>query len=141
MRTRCRNESHAIWSPLSGRFQTVEEFTPWKKIPKRSVPVGVWEGWIGCAVVDGEFVADVLVADGAVVVHARATGVTPETVPALEADLRAAAARHGARLEVTPGGAADLETVLLDLMDSDHPAATAGAHPDPTTAPTTEDPR
>ncbi len=58
-------------------------------------------------------------ADGAVVVQATAAGVDPETVPALEADLRATAARHGARLEVTSGGAADLETVLLDLMDAD----------------------
>ena len=58
-------------------------------------------------------------ADGAVVVQARAAGVDPATVPALEADLRAAAARHGAHLEVTSGGAADLETVLLDLMDQD----------------------
>ncbi|AXK44992.1 ABC transporter ATP-binding protein [Brachybacterium saurashtrense] len=58
-------------------------------------------------------------ADGAVVVQATATGVDPESVPALEADLRSTAARHGARLEVTSGGAADLESVLLDLMDED----------------------
>ncbi|WP_245822730.1 ABC transporter ATP-binding protein [Brachybacterium avium] len=65
-------------------------------------------------------------ADGAVVVQATATGIDPETVPALEADLRAAAARHGARLEITSGGAADLESVLLDLMDADRPAPVPG---------------
>src|SRR5699024_11148751 len=63
-------------------------------------------------------------------------GVAPETVPALEADLRAAAARHGAHLEVTSGGAADLETVLLDLMDADHPAAAADGSAGPTSATT-----
>lgn len=65
-------------------------------------------------------------ATGAVVVRATATGVDPGTAPALEADLRATAARHGAQLEITSGGAADLENVLLDLMDEDRrdPAAT-----------------
>lgn len=58
-------------------------------------------------------------ADGGLVVQATATGVDPRVVPALEADLRAAAARHGAQLEITSGGAADLETVLLDLMDEE----------------------
>ena len=75
-------------------------------------------------------------ADGAAVVQATATGVDPEKVPALEADLRAAAARHGAHLEVTSGGAADLETVLLDLMDADHPAAAADGSAGPTSATT-----
>src|SRR5699024_1965072 len=55
-----------------------------------------------------------------------ASGSDPGVVPALEADLRAAAARHGAQLEITSGGAADLETVLLDLMDEDRGEATAG---------------
>ena len=71
-------------------------------------------------------------ADGAVVMQATASGVDPAVVPALEADLRSAAARHGAQLEVTTGGAADLETVLLDLMDEDLAADSAG----PTAAPT-----
>lgn len=61
--------------------------------------------------------------DGALVVKATASGVDPQVAPALEADLRAAAARHGAQLEVTSGGAADLESVLLDLMDAEHDAA------------------
>ena len=65
-------------------------------------------------------------ADGALVLQATATGVDPRVAPALEADLRAAAARHGAQLEITSGGAADLESVLLDLMDQEHPSA-----PDP----------
>lgn len=46
----------------------------------------------------------------------RADGVRPEHREALEADLRAAAARHGAELSVAAAGAADLEAVLLDLM-------------------------
>ena len=58
--------------------------------------------------------------DGALVVQATATGVDPRVAPALEADLQAAAARHGAHLEITSGGAADLESVLLDLMDEEH---------------------
>ncbi|MGO1227091.1 ABC transporter ATP-binding protein [Brachybacterium sp. AOP42-C2-15] len=61
-------------------------------------------------------------ADGAMVVQATASGVDPQVAPALEADLRTAAARHGVRLEVTSGGAADLESVLLDLMDEEHAA-------------------
>src|SRR5690606_9772996 len=65
-------------------------------------------------------------ADGALVLQATATGVDPRVAPALEADLLAAAARHGAQLEITSGGAADLESVLLDLMDQEHPSA-----PDP----------
>lgn len=83
-------------------------------------------------------------ADGAMVVQATATGVDPETAPALEADLRATAARYGARLETTSGGAADLETVLLDLMDADHPSPGQDAPAAPTAAvaaPTEEDPR
>lgn len=83
-------------------------------------------------------------ADGAVVVQATATGVAPETAPALEADLREVAARHGAQLRVTSGGAADLESVLLDLMDADSPAppphATTPAPPSHATT-TGEDPR
>ncbi|MFC7374343.1 ABC transporter ATP-binding protein [Brachybacterium sp. GCM10030267] len=69
---------------------------------------------------------------GAVAVRATAHGVDPASVPALEADLQAAAARHGARLEITGAGAADLEAVLLDLMQQDRadrqePASRAGA--------------
>lgn len=52
--------------------------------------------------------------DGTVHVTARASGLTPEVGAALEADLRAAAARHGVQMSVTTG-AADLESVLLDL--------------------------
>ena len=65
-------------------------------------------------------------ADGGVVVQATATGVDPAAVPALEAELRAAAVRHGAQLEITAGGAADLESVLLDLMDADSATEAAG---------------
>ena len=64
-----------------------------------------------------EVISDHRAPDGAVVVQATATGVAPESVPSLEADLRAAAARHGASMEISTGGAADLESVLLDLMD------------------------
>ena len=49
--------------------------------------------------------------------HAVARGVDPAQVPALREDLRAAAARHGASLEFSGAGAADLEAVLLSLMD------------------------
>lgn len=73
-----------------------------------------------------DVISDHRSADGAVVVQATAAGVDPGVVPALEADLRAAAARHGAQLEVTTGGAADLETVLLDLMDEDRAPAPPG---------------
>ena len=66
-----------------------------------------------------EVISDHRAPDGAVVVQATATGVAPESVPSLEADLRAAAARHGASMEISTGGAADLESVLLDLMDED----------------------
>lgn len=66
-----------------------------------------------------DVISDHRSADGAVVVQATAAGVDPAVVPALQSDLRAAAARHGAQLEITSGGAADLETVLLDLMDDD----------------------
>ncbi len=53
---------------------------------------------------------------------ARLDGITPESRDAVEAELRAVAARHGARLELGGAGAADLESVLLDLMraDEDH---------------------
>lgn len=73
-----------------------------------------------------DVISDHRSADGGVVVQATAAGVDPGVVPALEADLRTAAARHGAQLEITSGGAADLETVLLDLMDEDRAEATAG---------------
>src|SRR5699024_2435099 len=85
--------------------------------------------------------AAVVEAAASAVVQATATGCDLETVPALEADLRAAAARHGVHLEVTSGGAVDLETVLLDLMDADHPAAAPDgpAEPTPQTSPATEE--
>lgn len=55
-------------------------------------------------------------ADGTVHLSASAEGIDPATAPALSADLRAAAARHGVDLQVTTG-AADLESVLLDLTE------------------------
>ncbi|GAA1486112.1 ABC transporter ATP-binding protein [Brachybacterium fresconis] len=64
--------------------------------------------------------------EGEVTVRAVAHGVAREQVDVLEADLHAAAARHGARLEFTGAGAADLEAVLLDLMQPD-PAGQQGA--------------
>ncbi|MGY5764415.1 ABC transporter ATP-binding protein [Brachybacterium sp. DNPG3] len=54
---------------------------------------------------------------GAVPLRATATGFPAAARDALERDLREAAARHGARLQVSAGAAADLEAVLLDLMD------------------------
>ncbi|WP_253705438.1 ABC transporter ATP-binding protein [Brachybacterium sp. P6-10-X1] len=79
--------------------------------------------------------------EGEVTVRAVAHGVAREQVDALEADLRTAAARHGARLEITGAGAADLEDVLLDLMqpapprrqDPTDPAAPSPASPGGTT--------
>jgi ABC-2 type transport system ATP-binding protein len=56
-------------------------------------------------------------AQGTQSVHARFSGIAPGTAEAIEADLRSLAARHGAQLELSAGGAADLENVLLDLMD------------------------
>jgi len=58
---------------------------------------------------------------GGVTLRATASGVAPDAVPALEQALHEAAARHGARLEVSSAAAADLEAVLLDLMDRDAP--------------------
>ncbi|UYG16463.1 ABC transporter ATP-binding protein [Brachybacterium huguangmaarense] len=55
-------------------------------------------------------------ADGTVHLTATASGIAPEKVGALEVDLRRAAARLGVSLDVTTG-AADLETVLLDLTE------------------------
>ncbi|MEE1617581.1 ABC transporter ATP-binding protein [Brachybacterium sp. J153] len=52
-------------------------------------------------------------ADGSVT--ARLSGIAPTARATLEEDLRALAARHGARLEMGAAGAADLEAVLLDL--------------------------
>jgi ABC-2 type transport system ATP-binding protein len=71
-------------------------------------------------------------ADGGVTLRATASGVAPEAVPDLERSLREAAARHGARLEVSSAAAADLEAVLLDLMDRDRhdEATTDGGAPD-----------
>jgi ABC-2 type transport system ATP-binding protein len=55
--------------------------------------------------------------DATLTLSARARGVDPAAADALAEDLRAAAARHGADLEISTGGAADLESVLLDLID------------------------
>lgn len=56
---------------------------------------------------------------------ATATGFAPSARDALERDLREAAARHGAHLELASGVAADLEAVLLDLMDEQASGSTA----------------
>jgi len=58
---------------------------------------------------------------GAQSLSARIDSVDPGRRDALEDDLRAAAERHGARLRITAGGAADLEAVLLDLMAQAEP--------------------
>ncbi len=63
-----------------------------------------------------EVVASHRAADGTVHLTATASGIAPEKVGALEVDLRRAAARLGVSLDVTTG-AADLETVLLDLTE------------------------
>ncbi|MEE1651282.1 ABC transporter ATP-binding protein [Brachybacterium sp. J144] len=55
-------------------------------------------------------------ADGSVT--ARLSGIAPTARATLEEDLRALAARHGARLELGAAGAADLEAVLLDLTSA-----------------------
>lgn len=55
-------------------------------------------------------------ADGTVHVTATAAGLDPALATQLEEDLRAAAARRGVDLQVTTG-AADLESVLLDLTE------------------------
>ena len=56
---------------------------------------------------------------GTASLHATLRDVAPGSLDALSADLRALAARHEARLELGAGGAADLESVLLDLMEED----------------------
>ena len=56
-------------------------------------------------------------AQGSQSVHARLSGIAPGAAEAVEADLRRLAQQHGAQLELSAGGAADLENVLLDLMD------------------------
>lgn len=61
-----------------------------------------------------QIIASHRAADGTVELRARARGLTPPAAEALAGELRAVAARHGAGLEITTG-AADLETVLLDL--------------------------
>lgn len=55
-------------------------------------------------------------ADGSMT--ARLSGIAPTARATLEEDLRALAARHGARLELGAAGAADLEAVLLDLTSA-----------------------
>lgn len=54
---------------------------------------------------------------GTLTVRATAAGVPAAAAPALRADLEAAAARHGVALELSTGDAADLEAVLLDVVD------------------------
>ncbi len=69
-----------------------------------------------------QVVASHRAADGTVHLTATASGIAPEKVGPLEVDLRRAAARLGVSLDVTTG-AADLETVLLDLTEaSDAPS-------------------
>lgn len=55
-------------------------------------------------------------ADGTVVLRAQASGLQPHVAEQLSAELKQMAARHGIDLEVS-SGAADLETVLLDLTE------------------------
>lgn len=55
-------------------------------------------------------------ADGTVVLRAQAAGLQPQVAEQLSAELKQTAARHGIDLEVS-SGAADLETVLLDLTE------------------------
>ncbi|MFC0675217.1 ABC transporter ATP-binding protein [Brachybacterium hainanense] len=59
---------------------------------------------------------------GTLTVRASAQGVPADAADALRADLEAAARRHGVTLELSTGGAADLEAVLLDVMDEPAPA-------------------
>lgn len=54
---------------------------------------------------------------GTVTVQATARGVPAAAAESLRGDLEALAARHGVELELSTGGAADLEAVLLDVMD------------------------
>jgi ABC-2 type transport system ATP-binding protein len=63
--------------------------------------------------------------DATLTLSARARGIPPEGAEALAADLRETAARHSVQLDVTTGGAADLEGVLLDLIDQPLPGTGA----------------
>lgn len=54
---------------------------------------------------------------------ATASGLSAEAARSLEEDVRALGARHRVDLRVSTGGAADLEGVLLDLMDGSRPGA------------------
>lgn len=63
-----------------------------------------------------QVVASHRASDGTVHLTARADALAPEAAAALERDLVATAARHGVGLQVTTG-AADLESVLLDLTE------------------------
>lgn len=65
-----------------------------------------------------EVVSEHRASDGTVHLTATAAGLAPSLAAPLEADLAAVAARHGVDLQVTIG-AADLESVLLDLTESD----------------------
>ncbi|WP_165831814.1 ABC transporter ATP-binding protein [Brachybacterium endophyticum] len=65
--------------------------------------------------------------DATLTVTARARGVAPDAAEALSADLRATARLHGVDLELSTGGAADLESVLLDLIDEPDAGGLAAA--------------
>ncbi|RCS78624.1 ABC transporter ATP-binding protein [Brachybacterium alimentarium] len=99
-----------------------------------------------CVIAGGRTVAagsveDVITAHrrqkGAVDVRAVAHGVDPAAVPALQADLEAVVEKHGGRLEITGAGAADLEAVLLELMDGANTSANSSAPTADTTTATT----
>lgn len=74
----------------------------------------------GRAVASGT-VDDVIAAhrspDGALTLTATTHGLSPDVAALLGAELREVAERHGVDLTLSTAGAADLETVLLDLTD------------------------
>ena len=66
-----------------------------------------------------EVISDHQAGRGAASLQATLRDIEPGSIDALTADLHSLAAKHGARLELGAGGAADLESVLLDLMEED----------------------